>query len=50
VQLWNQNQTSKEIGQKVGSSEKTILNRINELRKQFGPQIVPYRKFRKTKG
>jgi hypothetical protein len=50
VQLWNQNQTSKEIGQKVGSSEKTILNRINELRKQFGSQIVPYRKVRKTKG
>ena len=48
VQLWNQNQTSKEIGQKVGSSEKTILNRINELRKQFGPQIVPYRKVRKS--
>lgn len=49
VQLWNQNQTSKEIGQKIGSSEKTILNRINELRKQFGPQIVPYRKVRKTR-
>jgi hypothetical protein len=48
VQLWDQNQTCKEIGQKVGSSEKTILNRINELRKQFGPQIVPYRKVRKA--
>jgi hypothetical protein len=48
VQLWNQNQTSKEIGQKVGSSEKTILNRINELLKQFGSQIVPYRKVRKA--
>jgi len=48
VQLWNQNQTSKEIGQKVGSSEKTILNRIIELRKQYGPQIVPYRKVRKA--
>jgi hypothetical protein len=49
VQLWNQNQTSKEIGQKVGSSEKTIMNRINQLRNQFGPKIVPYRKVRKTK-
>jgi hypothetical protein len=49
VQLWNQNHTSKEIGQKIGSSEKTILNRIIDLRKQFGPQIVLYRKVRKTK-
>jgi hypothetical protein len=49
VQLWNQNQTSKGIGQKVGSSEKTIMNRINQLRKQFGPNIVAYRKIRKTK-
>jgi hypothetical protein len=48
VKLWNENQTSKEIGQKVGSSEKTIMNRINLLRNQFGSQIVPYRKVRKT--
>jgi hypothetical protein len=48
VQLWYQNHTSKEIGQKIGNSEKTILNRIIELRKQFGPQIVPYRKVRKA--
>lgn len=48
VRLWNENQTSKEIGQKIGSSEKTILNRINELRKQFGPQTVPYRKVRRA--
>ena len=49
VHLWNENQTSKAIGQKVGSSEKTIMNRINQLRNQFGPKIVPYRKVRKTK-
>lgn len=44
VRLWNEHWTCKEISSKVGSTEKTILNRINLLRKQFGPQIVPYRK------
>ncbi len=43
VRLWNEHWTCKEISQKVGGTEKTILNRINLLRKQFGPQIVPYR-------
>jgi hypothetical protein len=49
VQLWNESKTSKEIGQKVGSTGKTILNRINQLRSEFGPQIVPYRKVSKTR-
>ncbi len=43
VRLWNEHWTCKEISQNVGGTEKTILNRINLLRKQFGPQIVPYR-------
>jgi len=43
VRLWNEQCTCKEISTKVGGTEKTILNRINLLRKQFGPQIVPYR-------
>ena len=43
VRLWNEQWTCKEISRKVGGTEKTILNRINLLRKQFGPQIVPYR-------
>lgn len=44
VRLWNEQWTCKEISRKIGGTEKTILNRINLLRKQFGPQIVPYRK------
>jgi DNA-binding CsgD family transcriptional regulator len=44
VRLWNEHRTCKEISGRVGGTEKTILNRINLLRKQFGPQIVPYRK------
>ncbi len=44
VRLWNEHWTCKEISSKVGGTEKTILNRINLLRKQYGPQIVPYRK------
>jgi hypothetical protein len=44
VRLWNEQCTCKEISSKVGGTEKTILNRINLLRKQYGPQIVPYRK------
>ena len=49
VRLWNKHWTCKEISNKVGSTEKTILNRINLLRKQFGPQIVPYRKAQQDK-
>jgi hypothetical protein len=44
VRLWNENHTYKEIGMKIGSAAKTVMNRIIQLRKEFGPQIVPYRK------
>lgn len=44
VQLWNENKSYKEIGLKVGSAAKTVMNRIIQLRKKFGPHIVPYRK------
>jgi len=44
VRLWHQSLTCAQIATRVGLNEKTILNRINQLRKEYGIQIVPYRK------
>ncbi len=44
LRYWHQGLTCAQIGKRVGLSEKTILNRVNKLRKQFGAEIVPYRK------
>jgi len=41
---WHKGLTCEQIAGRVSLSEKTILNRINKLRKEFGNQIVPYRK------
>ena len=44
VRLWYQGLTCAQIAARVGLNEKTILNRINQLRKEYGVQIIPYRK------
>lgn len=44
VRFWYQGLTCGQIATRVGLTKKTILNRINRLRKDYGIQIVPYRK------
>jgi len=44
LRLWHQGLTCAQIAARVGLNEKTILNRINQLRKEYGVQIIPYRK------
>jgi len=44
LRLWHQGLTCEQIAARVGLTEKTVLNRINKLRKEFGIEIVPYRK------
>ncbi len=44
VRLWHENLTCKEIAVRLGCTEKTIINRINLLRNQYGKEIVPYRR------
>jgi len=44
LRLWHQGLTCEQIGVRVGLTGKTVLNRINKLRNEFGILIVPYRK------
>lgn len=44
VRLWHENLTCKEIAVRLGCTEKTIINKINLLRNQYGQEIVPYRR------
>jgi hypothetical protein len=44
VRYWHAHMTSKEIAIRFGCTKKTILNRINLLRKEYGERIVPYRR------
>ncbi len=41
---WHQGLTCEQIAVRVSLTEKTVLNRINKLRKQYGNEVVPYRK------
>ena len=43
IRLWHRGLTCKDIGIRLQKTDKTILNRLNQLRKEFGEQIVPYR-------
>jgi len=43
IRLWHRGLTSKDIGRRLEKTDKTILNRLNQLRNQFGEQTVPYR-------
>ncbi len=44
IRFWYQGLTCGQIATRVGLTKKTILNRINKLRTEFGIQMVPYRK------
>ena len=44
LRFWHQGLTCGQIALRVGLNGKTVLNRINKLRKEFGSLIVPYRK------
>lgn len=44
VRLWHENLTCKEIAVRLGCTEKTIINKINLLRNEYGAEIVPYRR------
>jgi hypothetical protein len=41
---WHKGLTCEQIGVRVSLSGKTVLNRINKLRKDYGAEVVPYRK------
>jgi hypothetical protein len=43
LQLWHRGLTCKQIGTRLQKNDKTIRNRLNQLRNEFGEQIVPYR-------
>jgi hypothetical protein len=43
LQLWHRGLTCKDIGIRLQKNDKTIRNRLNQLRNEFGEQIVPYR-------
>ena len=42
--LWHHEYTAREIGDRLGKSPKTILNRVCELRKEHGKEVVPLRR------
>lgn len=44
LRFWHQGLTCGQIAVRVGLNGKTVLNRINKLRNEFGIQMVPYRK------
>jgi hypothetical protein len=49
LELWWQDYTCPEIGNKIGQSPKTVLNRISVLRKLYGEALVPTEKQRRAK-
>jgi hypothetical protein len=44
LELWCTGYTHREIGDKVGVTGKTVQNRMTDLRKFYGTEIVPYKK------
>lgn len=44
LRLWHSGLTCEQIAVRVSLSAKTVLNRINKLRKEYGSGTVPYRK------
>lgn len=41
---WHKGLTCEQIAIRVSLSAKTVLNRVNKLRKEYGVEVVPYRK------
>jgi len=51
VQLWHAGYTCKQIMRKMGKAgEERIRNRLSELRKEHGDEVVPYNKQRRRRG
>ena len=44
LDLWAKGYTAKQIALRIGRTEKTILNRVTQMRKTYGEQLVPRRK------
>lgn len=44
IQLWHEGYTTAEIAKRVGKDEQTIRNKIANLRKEHGEEIVPSRR------
>jgi hypothetical protein len=44
LDLWVKGYTAKQIALRIGRTEKTILNRVTQMRKTYGEQIVPRRR------
>jgi hypothetical protein len=44
LELWHAGDTGRQIGNRIGRTQKTVQNDISRLRKAFGEQIVPYRR------
>ncbi len=44
IRLWQAGYTAAEIGKQVGKDEKTVGNRLSQLRRAYGEEIVPYRR------
>lgn len=41
LEMWHNGHTNREIGQKVSVTPEAITNRLSELRKQYGEEVVP---------
>lgn len=44
LDLWAKGHTAKQIAQRMGRTEKTILNKLTLMRKAYGEQFVPRRR------
>lgn len=49
VRLWWEGHLAKEIANAVRTTPERVTNRLSELRRQYGPEIVPYDKDRRKK-
>jgi hypothetical protein len=49
LQLWHEGIRLEVISRRLGISPKTVLNRFNLLRKQYGSWVIPYRRPRKNR-
>lgn len=47
LRLWCEGLTATVIGERLGYTPKTVLNRLSELRRQYGPEVVPTDDMRK---
>lgn len=48
VQLWRKRETAAQIGYITGLTSRTVTNKISQLRKLYGRNVVPYKKTTKA--